>query len=116
MSPPRRGDRTRVTLRDMDLSVIRSLGLGLLLLNWEPAASAGVDPAPSIVTTDTPEYCQKLFDRVSQAIRATTAPPPLEVASLSTEGERMCHDGLTRGGILRLRRALLILEQGAASP
>jgi hypothetical protein len=106
----------------MNLSVIRFLGLGLLLLNGEPAVAADADlapsaaSAPSIVTTDTPEYCQKLFDRIGQTIRATTAPPPLEVASLSTEGERMCHDGLTRGGILRLRRALLILEQGAASP
>ena len=116
MPSPRRGDRGRVTLRDMVLSVIRSLGLGLLLLNGGPAAAAGADAAPSIVTTDTPEYCQRLFDRIGQAIRATTTPPPLEVASLSTEGERMCHDGLTRGGILRLRRALLILEQGPVAP
>jgi hypothetical protein len=40
----------------------------------------------------------------------------VEVASLSTEGKRMCHDGLTRGGILRLRRALLILEQSSPAP
>jgi hypothetical protein len=100
----------------MDVRVIRSLGLGLLLLNGGPATAAGADSPPSVVTTDTPEYCQKLFDRIGQEIQTAAAPPPVEVASLSTEGKRMCHDGLTRGGILRLRRALLILEQGAASP
>jgi hypothetical protein len=100
----------------MNLGVIRSLGLGLLLLNGGSAALAGADSAPEVVTTDTPEYCQKLFDRVGQAIHAAAEPPPVVVASLSTEGKRMCHDGLTRGGILRLRRALLILEQGAAAP
>ena len=100
----------------MDMCVLRSLGLGLLLLCGVRVASAGDESLPAVVTTDTPEYCQKLFDRISQAIRATTAPPPVEVASLSTEGERMCNDGLTRGGILRLRRALLLLEQGSATP
>jgi len=100
----------------MDLRVLRSLGLGVLLVSGVLTASAGADSAPAVVTTDTPEYCQKLFDRVSQAVHAATGPPPVEVASLSTEGERMCNDGLTRGGILRLRRALLILEQGSASP
>jgi hypothetical protein len=100
----------------MDVRAIRSLGLGLLLLNAGTAAAAGADSAPSVVTTDTPEYCQKLFDRIGQAIQTATGPTPVEVASLSTEGKRMCHDGLTRGGILRLRRALLILEQGSAAP
>jgi len=99
----------------MDVRVVRSLGLGLLLLNGG-AAAAGADSAPSVVTTDTPEYCQKLSDRIGQEIQTATGPPPVEVASLSTEGRRMCHDGLTRGGILRLRRALLILEQGSAAP
>jgi hypothetical protein len=102
----------------MDVGVLRSvgLGLGLLLMCGALVASAGGDSIPAVVTTDTPEYCQKLFDRISQAIHAATTPPPVEVASLSTEGERMCNDGLTRGGILRLRRALLILEQGPAGP
>jgi hypothetical protein len=99
----------------MDLDMIRSFGLGLLLVSGMLVSSAGGDGIPVVVTTDTPEYCQKLFDRLSQVIQAATAPPPVEVASLSTEGERMCSDGLTRGGILRLRRALLILEQRPAA-
>jgi hypothetical protein len=56
------------------------------------------------------------MDRIGQALRAASTPPPLEVVSLSSEGEHMCDDGLTRGGILRLRRALLILEQMTPPP
>jgi hypothetical protein len=80
------------------------------------ATSAGGDAVPPAVTTDTPEYCHKLMDRIGQALRAASTPPPLEVVSLSSEGEHMCDDGLTRGGILRLRRALLILEQMTPPP
>ncbi len=100
----------------MDTCALRSLGLGVLLISGVLVASASAESAPAVVTTDTPEYCQKLFDRIGRALHAASSPPPVEVASLSTEGERMCNDGLTRGGILRLRRALLILEGGSASP
>ena len=100
----------------MDFSPIRSFGLGLVLLGGGFVASAAGESAPAVVTTDTPEYCQKLFDRIGQEIQTAAGPPPVEVASLSTEGKRMCHDGLTRGGILRLRRALLILEQSSPAP
>jgi hypothetical protein len=100
----------------MELNAIRSVGLGLLLVSSGMVGTAGGDSLPVVVTTDTPEYCQKLFDRVGQAIQAATAPPPVEVASLSNEGEHMCNTGLTRGGILRLRRALMLLEQTPPSP
>lgn len=89
----------------------------MLLMGGLLVPPAGGESTPVVVTTDTPEYCQKLFDRIAQAIQAATQPPPMEVSSLSTEGQRMCSAGLTRGGILRLRRALLILEQApGASP
>src|SRR5580692_11397782 len=101
MCPPPRSDRTGVTLPHMEFAPIRSFGLGLVLLSGGFAAAAAGASTPAVVTTDTPEYCQKLFDRIDQAIQAATAPPPVEVASLSTEGRRMCNDGLTRGGILR---------------
>jgi len=96
--------------------MLRSLGLGLLLTNGTLVPSAGGDTTPVVVTTDTPEYCQKLLDRVTQAIHAATQPLPIEVSTLSTEGERMCLNGLTRGGVLRLRRALMLLEQGQDPP
>ena len=102
----------------MELRVAHSvgLGLGLLLMGGLLVPRAGGQSTPVVVTTDTPEYCQKLLDRLGQAIHAATEPPPVEVSSLSTEGQRMCHAGLTRGGILRLRRALMILEEQAAVP
>jgi hypothetical protein len=100
----------------MNFHVNRPLGLGLLLASGVVVSSAGGGSPPSVVTTDTPEYCQRLVDRISQEIQVASVPPPTEVASLSSEGKRMCNDGLTRGGILRLRRALLILERGTATP
>jgi hypothetical protein len=72
-------------------------------------------PAATIptVTSDSPEYCGVLMDRISDLTRTARTPPPTEVASLSEDGERMCVLGQTRAGILRLRRALLIMRHGA---
>ena len=71
---------------------------------------------PQQVTTDTPEYCLQLLDRVSEMVRVAGSPPPQEVAFLSSEGQRMCDQGQTRGGILRLRRALLLMMHQAEPP
>ena len=65
-----------------------------------------------VVTTDTPEYCLHLLDRVSELVRIATLPVPREVTDLTTEGHRMCAHGQTRGGIMRLRSALMIMEKG----
>jgi hypothetical protein len=65
--------------------------------------------SPQQVTSDTPAYCLQLLDRVSQMVRAAGTPPPQEVGYLSSEGQRMCDQGQTRGGILRLRRALVLM-------
>ena len=70
-----------------------------------------------MVTSDTPEYCMQLFDRVSELVRVAETPPPQEVTSLSSEGQKMCDQGMTRGGIMRLRRALLLMtHDGATQP
>jgi hypothetical protein len=74
-----------------------------------PAYAQTRDP---IVTSDTPEYCGVLMSRITGITRATAQPPPMEAALLSEEGERMCIHGQTRGGILRLRRALEIILHG----
>jgi hypothetical protein len=84
---------------------LRSAGLTVLA----PAYAQAGDP---IVTSDTPEYCGVLMNRISVIAHATSVPPPSEVAVLSEEGERMCVHGQTRGGILRLRRALEIMRHG----
>jgi hypothetical protein len=90
------------------LAVPLSVGLGLAVMPSQVSGQATPDP----VTTDTPQYCLQLLDRVSELVRVN-AHPPEEVTSLSTEGQRMCDQGQTRGGIMRLRRALVLLRQGS---
>ncbi|MEA2739634.1 MAG: hypothetical protein QOH05_2941 [Acetobacteraceae bacterium] len=71
-----------------------------------------VQANPMEVTTDTPEYCLHLLDRVSEMVRLAPDQVPREVTDLTTEGHRMCAHGQTRGGIMRLRSALMIMEKG----
>jgi len=71
---------------------------------------------PQRITSDTPEYCLQLLDQVSQLVRIAGASPPQEVSSLSSEGQRMCDQGQTKGGILRLRRALMLMTHPGVEP
>ena len=82
------------------------------LIGFAVVAPAYAQTRDPIVTSDTPEYCGVLINRITGITRATAVPPPSEVAVLSEEGERMCVHGQTRGGILRLRRALEIMRHG----
>jgi hypothetical protein len=91
------------------VGVALCLGLGVVLTSAVPVAG---QPSPQQVTSDTPEYCSRLLDRISELARTTQAPPSYEVTALSIEGQRMCNQGQTRGGLLRLRRALVLLLQG----
>lgn len=59
------------------------------------------------VTTDTPEYCLHLLQRLRQIEQGR--PPPKEVSYLSDEGKLMCDHGQIRAGITRLRRAMQIM-------
>ena len=92
------------------------LGLSLLLATLAPA-SAGVaspgdqalpDAQPMIVTSDSSAYCRTL----SAAIDAHGV-LPREVSDLKAEGDGLCGAGQVRGGIARLRRALMVLHQAA---
>jgi hypothetical protein len=79
------------------------------------AATAPLPPPPSQpgplrVTTDTPEYCGHLAGRIATA-QATLADNRPEVMTLATEGQHLCAIGHIRGGIVRLRRALIMLLQ-----
>jgi hypothetical protein len=74
-----------------------------------------VQANPMEVTSDTPEYCLHLLDRISELARLAAVPAPREVTDLTTEGHRMCAHGQTRGGIMRLRSALMIMEKGNAA-
>ncbi len=104
------------------MTPVRSLATSVMLVAFGAlppaladavAARAQVAQAnPMEVTTDTPEYCLQLLDRVSELVRLAATPVPLEVTDLTTEGHRMCAHGQTRGGIMRLRSALMIMEKG----
>ncbi|MBN9564119.1 MAG: hypothetical protein J0H14_25835 [Alphaproteobacteria bacterium] len=59
------------------------------------------------VTTDTPEYCLHLLQRLRQIEQ--NRPPPKDVSYLSDEGKLMCDHGQIRAGITRLRRAMQIM-------
>jgi len=76
------------------------------------AQSGQAQSSVPTVTSDSPEYCGVLMDRISTMARAAAMPPPTEAAALSEAGEWMCVHGQTRGGILRLRRALAIMMHG----
>jgi hypothetical protein len=91
-------------------SSLLASGLWLVMLDQRVAAQQTHDSAPMEVTTDTQEYCVYLQDKLHTLVLTAAAPPPREVTDLSTEGQRMCDHGQTRGGIMRLRRALLILQ------
>jgi hypothetical protein len=98
-----------VPMFGMPLGGIPELGVTFPAHAQTPQPIVSADP---IVTSDTPEYCGVLRDRISGITRATALPPPTAAAELSEEGERMCVHGQTRAGILRLRRALEILRNG----
>lgn len=87
------------------------LSVSLLLggLGITPA-SAG-DPSAPRVTSHSVEYCDWLVIRVNAMIYEARVPPPSDVVDLAAEGQRMCGQGQVRGGIMRLRRALMLIQQ-----
>lgn len=78
----------------------------LTLLFVLAAIPAYADDLPSFtLTTDTPAYCAQLAKQVVDH-HSTIA----DVQRLLAEGHDMCDRGEVRGGIRRLRRALVILH------
>jgi hypothetical protein len=63
------------------------------------------DPQSFALTTDTPQYCAQLAKQVTD--RHSTMP---DVVRLLADGTDMCGRGQIRGGIRRLRRALVVLH------
>jgi hypothetical protein len=93
-----------------------TLGVAMLCCIATAAVTTEVSDAPPVgpkgpmeITTDTPAYCLKLLDRVSNLVKVSPNSAPQEVTTLATEGQRMCVQGQTRGGIIRLRRALVLM-------
>ena len=67
------------------------------------------DPPVMVVTTDSSAYCRTLSDAIDAHGNL-----PREVRELKAQGDGMCDEGRVRGGIVRLRRALLILNKDPA--
>jgi len=95
--------------------LVAALGTWFAITGRRLAAQQTHDSAPLEETTDTPEYCLYLQDRVQNLVRVASSPPPREATQLSTEGQRMCEHGQTRGGIMRLRRALMLISQNGSA-
>ncbi len=75
---------------------------GLVVL---AATRLHAQPPPVAVTTDTPEYCERMTARVETCPDLTA-----EMHRLLDEGRHLCGRGEVRGGIMRLRRALLLIQ------
>jgi hypothetical protein len=87
-----------------------TIGFGLPIMAAAPNAST--QPDAMEVTSDTPAYCTLLLERVSNLMHVLPEARP-DATRLSNEGQRLCDQGHIRGGILRLRRAWLLLTQPA---
>ena len=77
--------------------------LWLVLVPW-PAGTPARALAPVAVTTDTAVYCARLASRAA----AREAGP--EMRRLVQTGTAQCSRGEIRGGIMHLRRALLLIR------
>lgn len=74
----------------------------LLLLALSVVAAARAQPMT--VTTDTPEYCATLAQRL-------TAKPVADerIRTMIADGRRMCATGHVRGGVAMLRHCVMML-------
>ncbi len=91
--------------------LLAGLGSAAALSQSPPAPQSPPVPqaGPMRVTTDTLEYCDDLAGRVAAERQHHPEPQP-EAEVLAQEGQHMCDTGLIRGGLVRLRRALLLLR------
>lgn len=88
------------------------VGLSVLTVAMPLAMTAMAEsPAPPRVTSYSQDYCNSLTRRLDAMMFTAHVPPSSKVIVLSEEGRRMCDAGHTRGGIARLRRALMLLQE-----
>ncbi len=96
--------------------VLVALGLGIApglgLLGHSALADTQVTPK---ITSLSQAYCDHLSERLEAMILVAHVPPSSEMISLAEEGRRMCDLGHMRGGIMRLRRALMLMQEAAES-
>lgn len=82
----------------------------LLLFSSSQAGAQESDKAatPMVVTSDTGAYCIMLGQQISAS--GAHGGLPQEVRDLQAQGRELCATGHVRGGINRLRRALMVLR------
>lgn len=93
-------------------SPARLFCLALLACALPPRGLRAADEQPTyMVTTDTLAYCDRLQHDVEQQHSQLA-----EIQHLLSEGRDMCARGQIRGGIQRLRRALVVLHHRGSTP
>ncbi len=92
-------------------ALVASLPLWLGLAAAARAQQSAPYSRPIRVTSDSRQYCAQLADTLEREVQAYPPEPDLEaVRVLGRDGERMCREGHVRPGILRIRKALLMLR------
>ena len=107
ISPPRSGRAAPLCV-----SLCLSLGIALILtarLEGRRRDADAADLHTLVITSDSTPYCRTLCEAIDARGKL-----PYEVSVLREQGDAMCREGQVRGGLSRLRRALLVL-QGARS-
>lgn len=88
-------------------------GLASALACWGQARAGGQGD-PVRVITHTREYCEELSARAAAMHRDASLRQPgaaaAEARMLAAEGDRLCAQGQIRPGIIRLRRAIMLLR------
>jgi len=77
-----------------------------------PAGGAAGSEVPRVIT-HTRDYCEALSARAGE-LRQARGSTPAEAVLLAAEGDRLCAQGQIRPGIMRLRRAIMLLREGEA--
>ena len=88
-------------------------GLAGALACWGQARAGNQGDAVRVIT-HTRQYCEELSTRAA-SMRQTDGPRLLaatveEARMLAAEGDRLCAHGQIRPGIIRLRRAIMLLR------
>lgn len=72
----------------------------------DPDADPTADTGTMVITSDSSAYCRTL-----SGLLEAHGTLPREVRELKAQGDGLCEMGRVRGGIARLRRALLVLHK-----
>lgn len=90
---------------------MRKLRAWPVLVSLLAAPAPGAEPLAPRVTSDSPEYCDVLAQRLTGMPQGGHTLPRL----LGEEGRRLCATGHVRTGIAKLRRAIRLANETRAA-